>query len=303
MPQAQINIDGRPLGRGSDVNRRQEGASKGMRYLKMSGCGNDFVIIDARGRSEFALSSDQVRAISDRHAGLGCDQLILVENSERAAAAISTWNSDGSQTSACGNGSRCVAWVLLEESQSDFVEMETRSGMISARRLPDGRVSVDMGPPRLEWSDIPVSAPTDTVRMDYLFREDGGRVYAHPGGVNMGNPHAVFFVADVDDVSVESVGSGIELDPFFPERVNVGFAQVIGRDRIRLRVWERGAGLTKACGTGACAAAVAAHRAGLTGRNVTIIADGGELTIDWREDGHVILTGPVEIERVGEMAA
>lgn len=274
-----------------------------MRYLKMNGAGNDFVIFDARARGAFALTPDEARAIADREAGVGCDQIIAMEQSARGDAFMRIWNADGGEVEACGNAARCVGWLLMQETNKSAASIETVGGLLQAANAGPQRVAIDMGPPRLRWDEIPVARETDTVRMDYTARLPNRDVLSGPGGVNMGNPHAVFFVADADAIPAAIVGPQIEHDAFFPERVNVGFAQILSPNSMRLRVWERGAGLTKACGTGACAAVVAAHRAGLTGRKVSVRVDGGELEIDWREDGHVIMTGPVAMERVGEMAA
>lgn len=272
-----------------------------MRYLKMNGAGNDFVIFDGR-RQEVKLTADQVRAISDRTNGIGCDQLIVLEPSTRADAFMRIWNADGGAVQLSGNGLRCVAWVLMEESGRAEATIETVTGVLTAERAGDCTIAMDMGPPRLDWAQIPVARKTDTVAMDYAITTPDGALLEKPGGVNVGNPHAVFFVEDAEAAPASVVGPKIEHDPFFPERVNVGFAQMIAPDRMRLRVWERGAGLTKACGSGASAAVVAAHRAGLAARKVHVTVDGGELTIEWREDDHVILTGPVEVEREGEIA-
>lgn len=285
------------------VTRLYDGLEAGrMRYLKMNGAGNDFVILDLR-RQGMALTEAEVRAIADRESGLGCDQVIVIEPSKQGDAFMRIWNADGGQVGACGNAARCVGWLLLEEGGASRVGIETAAGLLSAERAGAQRIAVDMGPAHLAWNEIPVARETDTVRLDYSVRGPQGEVYSDPGGVSMGNPHAVFFVDDAEKAPASIVGPQVENDPFFPERVNVGFAQIKARDRIRLRVWERGAGLTKACGSGACAALVAAHRAGLTGRKAFIEVDGGELEVEWRDDGHVILTGPVEVERVGEMAA
>jgi diaminopimelate epimerase len=274
-----------------------------MRYLKMNGAGNDFVIFDGR-RAPLSLTGDQVRAISDRKTGIGCDQLVVLEPSTRADAFMRIWNADGGQVQLSGNGARCVAWVLMQDSGRDDARIEIVTGtVLEATRAGETSIAMDMGPPGLDWRQVPVARATDTVRMDYAVRGPDGETYSGPGGVSMGNPHAVFFVDDAEKIPAHIVGPKVEHDPFFPERVNAGFAQMIAPDRMRLRVWERGAGLTKACGTGACAAVVAANRAGLAARKVHVTVDGGELTIEWREDNHVILTGPVEIERVGEMAA
>jgi len=270
-----------------------------MRYFKMNGTGNDFVIIDARSRGSLPLSAAQARAIADRRTGVGCDQVIAIERSIRGDAFMRIWNHDGGEVSACGNATRCVAWMLMEEGGANGRRIETDAGMLYAERAGNGLITVDMGSPLLRWEEIPIARAMDTVRLDYSI--DG---FSGPGAVNMGNPHAVFFVDDVGAVPIETLGPRIEHDPLFPQRVNAGFAEVRSPDQIRLRVWERGAGLTKACGTGACAAAVAAHRQGRAGRNVEIIADGGSLQIEWRAgDDRVLMTGPVELEGTGDLPA
>ena len=268
-----------------------------MRYLKMNGCGNDFVIIDARSRGSLPLSPTQARAIADRDKGVGCDTVVALERSIRGDAFMRMWNADGGETVTCGNATRCVAWVLMEESGDTSSRIETGAGMLYAERKGPNLISVDMGSPLLRWEEIPLARPMETERMNFTA---GG--YSEPGGVNMGNPHVVFFVDDVSETPIETLGPKIENDPMFPERVNAGFAEVRAPDQIRLRVWERGAGLTKACGSGACAAVVASHRQGRTGRSVEVLADGGAIHIEWREgDDRVIMTGPIELEGDGEL--
>lgn len=271
-----------------------------MRYFKMNGCGNDFVIIDARSAGAPRLSEAQARAIADRKTGVGCDQVIAVEPSTRGDAFMRIWNANGGEVEACGNATRCVAWLLMEEQGGAASRLiETPVGVLTAQRAGPNRISVDMGAPRLSWEEIPLARAMDTTRLDY---EAGG--YTGPGAVSMGNPHVVFFVDDAVAVPIETLGPRIEHDPLFPQRVNVGFAEVRSRDQMRLRVWERGTGVTKACGTGACAALVAAHRQGRTGRRAEVVMDGGSLEIEWREsDGRVMMTGPIELERTGELPA
>jgi diaminopimelate epimerase len=270
-----------------------------MRYFKMNGCGNDFVILDARSRGVLPLSETQARAIADRKSGVGCDQVIALERSMRGDAYMRIWNADGGESDACGNAARCVAWLLMEEGGAVSRRIETPAGMLYAERAGDCVISVDMGSPMLRWEEIPLARAMATDRMDY--EVDG---LPAPGAVNMGNPHVVFFVNDVRAVPIDTLGPRIEHDPLFPQRVNVGFAEVRSPHQMRLRVWERGAGLTKACGTGACAAVVAAHRQGRTGRAVEVLVDGGSLQIEWREgDDRVLMTGPVELEGTGDLAA
>jgi diaminopimelate epimerase len=270
-----------------------------MRYFKMNGAGNDFVIIDARSRGALPLSQAQAQAIADRKTGLGCDQVIAIERSIRGDAYMRIWNANGGEVEACGNATRCVAWLLMEEGGAVSRRIETPVGMLYAERAGETRISVDMGSPLLRWEEIPLARAMDTIELD--FHPHG---YDAPGAVNMGNPHVVFFVHDVRAVPIERLGPKIEHDPLFPQRVNVGFAEVRSPQQLRLRTWERGTGLTKACGTGACAAVVAANRQGRTGRQVEVIADGGSLEIEWRAgDDRVVMSGPVELEATGELPA
>jgi diaminopimelate epimerase len=261
-------------------------------FLKMNGLGNDFVVVEAR-TTPFRPGREEARAIADRTTGVGCDQLISIEPSDKADAFMRIWNADGGEVDACGNATRCVAALLMDASGNDNAVIETEAGILRASRSGD-QISVDMGEPRLVWREIPLAREMDTVSLDF-----GVGGLTAPGAVSMGNPHVVFFTDDVDLAA--TVGPLVENDPLFPEAVNVGFAHVLSPDRIRLRVWARGAGLTKACGTGACAALVAAHRRGLTDRTATLELDGGELTIDWRADNHVIMTGPVAVEFEGTL--
>jgi diaminopimelate epimerase len=270
-------------------------------FLKMNGLGNDFAVVDAR-RQPFAPDEAQVRAIADRRGASGCDQLIAIEPSGRADAFMRIWNADGGQVDACGNASRCVGWLLMQERGTDHAVLETNAGLIDIRRAGTEQVTVDMGAPRLRWDEIPLAEEMDTRGVELQVGPIDAPLLHTPGCVSMGNPHVVFFVGDAGQAPVAEVGPMIEHHRLFPEGVNVGFAQIKAPDRIRLRVWERGAGLTKACGTGACAALVAAHRRGLTGRCATLELDGGELLIEWREaDGHVLMTGPVAVEFRGEL--
>jgi diaminopimelate epimerase len=210
------------------------------------------------------------------------------------------WNADGSMVETCGNALRCVGWLLLEATDKEEVVIDTLGGPTTARRAGDHQVTVDMGAPRLDWAEVPLAEEMDTRGIELQVGPIDAPVLHTPGAVSMGNPHVVFFTDQQDDAFVRGSGSLVEHHPLFPEGVNVGFAKVIDRNQIRLRVWERGAGLTLACGTGACAALVATARRGLTDRKATVVVDGGELTIDWDEaSGHVFMTGPVEIERTG----
>jgi diaminopimelate epimerase len=274
-------------------------------FLKMNGLGNDFVVVEARTDSPFgafAPGTAEVRAIADRDTGIGCDQLIAIEPSSRAEAFVRFWNADGGEIGACGNGSRCVGWLLMEASGRNEAVFETAAGLLHVRRAEGRVVTIDMGEPGLDWSDIPLSEPMDTRNIELQVGPIDDPVLHTPGCVSMGNPHVVFFVPDVATAPVAEVGPLIENHPLFPERTNVGFAEIAARDRIRLRVWERGVGETKACGTGACAALVAAFRRGLTERKAVLELTNGELVVEWREaDGHVLMTGPTAVEFTGTL--
>ena len=273
-------------------------------FLKMNGLGNDFVVVEARS-APFRPTPEEVRAIADRSGGIGCDQVISIEAdpASEADAFMRIWNADGGEVEACGNATRCVAWLLTEASGKAGASIRTVAGRLEGERVGEGMVRVDMGPPGLDWRDIPLAEAMDTRGIELQVGPIDDPVLHTPGCVSMGNPHVVFFTADAEAAPVVQVGSMIEHHPLFPQRTNVEFAEVQGRDRIRLRVWERGVGVTKACGTGACAALVAASRRGLTGRSATVELDGGELLIEWREsDGHVLMTGPIAVEFTGELA-
>ncbi|HZL00522.1 MAG TPA: diaminopimelate epimerase [Caulobacteraceae bacterium] len=265
-------------------------------FIKMNGLGNDFVVVEARS-APFIPSASEVRALAARDGGVGCDQVIAIEPSARADAFMRIWNCDGEEVAACGNGARCVAWLLMEAAGRDQASLETAAGVLEARRAGDKLVSIDMGEPGLGWEDIPLAEKMDTRGIELQFGPIDAPVTHTPGCVSMGNPHVVFFVADAEAAPVAEVGPMIENHPLFPQRVNVGFAQIKAAGRIRLRVWERGAGLTRACGTGACAALVAAHRRRLCARAAVVELDGGELIVQWREvDDRVLMTGPVAVE-------
>jgi diaminopimelate epimerase len=270
-------------------------------FVKMNGCGNDFVVVDATARP-FAPTPEEARAIADRATGQGCDQLIAIEPSPTADAFMRVWNADGGTVETCGNALRCVGWMLMQAGGRDRVTIDTLGGPTTATRAGEDRVTVHMGAPRLDWAQIPLAEEMDTRGIELQVGPIDAPVLHTPGAVSMGNPHVVFFVDDAEAAPVREVGPLIEHHHLFPEQVNVGFAQIKGPDRIRLRVWERGAGETEACGTGACAALVAAHRRRLTGRAATLEMNGGELFIEWREDDNrVIMTGPVAVEFTGTL--
>lgn len=261
---------------------------EGLPFRKMHGLGNDFVVLDARVRP-LELSGSQVRAIADRHTGIGFDQLLIIEPAQSDGDVFMTVrNADGGVVSSCGNGARCVAAVVMDDLDKASVNIETLAGPITARRADGGLVSVDMGPAQLDWQDIPLAMEEDTNHIDLVVG-----ALSNPVAVSMGNPHVVFFVDDVDSVDLTDLGPTVETHALFPKHTNVEVVEVIDRSHVRMRVWERGVGITQACGTGACAVGVAAARRDLTDRAVRVTLDGGDLHILWRDDGHVIMTGPV----------
>ncbi|HEX2795016.1 MAG TPA: diaminopimelate epimerase [Croceicoccus sp.] len=267
-------------------------------FTKMHGLGNDFVVLDGRAQALPPLTGMAVAALADRHTGIGCDQLIVIEPSAVADWRMRIFNADGGEVEACGNATRAVGLLIGGE-----VALETLGGTIVARPDPRG-VAVDMGVPRFDWDAIPLAYPVDTLAMPVGYPvtlADGGElVLENPVAVNVGNPHAVFFVPDTHAVPLGEIGPVIEHDPLFPERVNVNVATITARDAIALRVWERGAGLTRACGTGACATAIAAMRRGLVDREVTVTLPGGPLVIAWTGDDRMIMTGPATVSFTGE---
>ena len=255
----------------------------------MHGLGNDFVVLDGRERA-IALDSATARALADRRTGVGCDQVILIGRSALADVSMRIWNADGSEVAACGNASRCIP-VLLERDCS----IETGAGLLHAT-LEEGGAVVDMGRPTFDWQSIPLAYAMDTAGLPTAWD-----ALERPMAVNVGNPHLIFFVDDVDAVPLDELGPRIEADPLFPERINVNIAQIIDRHRIRARTWERGAGLTRACGTGACATAVAAIMAGRTERPVQVELPGGTLTIGWTPGGTITMAGPATHVFSGEI--
>jgi diaminopimelate epimerase len=269
-------------------------------FRKMNGLGNDFVVLDAR-KHPLALKAAQIAAIADRSRGIGCDQVIALEPSDFADVFMRIWNADGGEVGACGNAARCVAALLVAERGLPHVSIETESGMLAATVAKDGRVTIDMGVPRFTWNEIPLSQPFDDTRsIDLPSIGDAG--LSKPSVVNVGNPHCIFFVDDVEAHDLVRFGPLLEHHPLFPERANISLAQVTGPNALRLRTWERGAGLTRACGTAACAAAVAAVRRGLTGREVRVTLRGGDLVIGWREgDDHILMTGPFALDYQGTL--
>jgi diaminopimelate epimerase len=266
-------------------------------FRKMHGLGNDFVVLDARAQP-LPITPARAAAIADRRFGVGCDQFIVMEPPPAGADVfMRIRNPDGSEAGACGNATRCIASLVAEERQADRVVVRTIAGDLPVERLPGGLWRADMGPARLRWTDVPLARKADTLHLPLSL----GPV-ADPAACSMGNPHATFFVDDLDAIDVATLGPALERDPIFPDRANIGFAQVLSPDRIRLVMWERGAGMTLACGSGACATIVNAARRGLTGRRATIAMPGGALLMEWREtDGHVLMTGPVATAFTGAL--
>jgi diaminopimelate epimerase len=265
--------------------------------LKMNGLGNEIVVLDLRGSSH-KVTAAEARAVG-RASGLHYDQMMVLHDARTPGteAFVLIYNIDGSEAGACGNGTRCVAWALSQHSDASQFSVETRAGLLACEKLGPLSFSVDMGRPGLGWSEVPISleisdtthVPLDTANLKAGLPSDFT-------GVSMGNPHAVFFVNDVEAHELARTGPRLEVNPMFPEKANVSLAHVTSPSALTLKVWERGAGLTRACGSGACAAAVAAHRRELTGRNVAVRLPGGVLDIQWRDDDRVIMTGPVEFE-------
>ncbi|KQT19097.1 diaminopimelate epimerase [Methylobacterium sp. Leaf399] len=274
------------------------------RFLKMHGAGNRIVVLDLRG-SGHRVTAAEAQAIA-RHPRSGFDQLMVIHDavSPGTDAFLRIYNTDGSESGACGNGTRCVAFAMLDDpamarpAESGRLTLETIAGLVSVNRMADRSFTVDMGRPRLRWDEIPLAEPfPDTRRIELQIGPIDDPVLHSPGAVNMGNPHAVFFVhRDPAGYDLGRIGPMLENHPIFPERANISLAEVTGPESIRLRVWERGAGLTLACGTAACAAVVAASRLRMIGRQATVSLPGGDLVIEWRADDHVLMTGPVALE-------
>ncbi len=275
-----------------------------MKFLIMNGAGNRFAVFDARERPKFELTSERVQALakpgSSTMGPKGADQVIVMRapKAQGADVFMEIWNQKGGEVDACGNATRCIAWLVLRESQKDEVIIETKAGLLKCRSAGERQIAVDMGPPRLEWDQVPLKEAMHTHHIDVKVGPIDNPVLSNPGAVSMGNPHCVFFVEDFERARPDKVGPMIEFHPLFPEQANVGFARIDAPDKMRLKVWERGVGMTLACGTGACAAVVAAVRQKRTDRKVKVEVDGGTLLIEWREDNdHVIMTGPVELEQ------
>ena len=279
-----------------------------MRFLIMNGAGNRFAVFDARGDTGFRLSEEKVKAICKPGSSVmgekGADQLIIIREPKTsgADAFMEIWNQKGFEVDACGNATRCIGWLYMRDAKVDSMVLETNAGLLLCAAAGENQVAVDMGTPKLEWDQIPLKELMHTHHVDVKLGPIDNPILHNPGAVSMGNPHCVFFVEDFERAKPDKVGPMIEFHPLFPEQVNVGFAKIKAKDKIRLKVWERGVGMTLACGTGACAAVVAAVRQKRTDRKVEVEVDGGTLFIEWREgDDHVIMTGPVELESEGSI--
>ena len=264
----------------------------------MHGLGNVFVVIDGR-ENGFVATPDFLLAVSNRKRGVGCDQFVILRRpvSPQADVYLEMYNADASPLRACGNATRCIAQNMFVELGRKNCVIETVAGVLSAWEDQTGLIAVDFGEPRLAWRDIPLARDVDTLRMPVA-----NGVLSEPCCVSVGNPHAVFFVEDVAAIDLAALGAPLEHDPIFPDRCNIEIAQILAPDRIRMRVWERGTGITEACGSGACATLVAAVRRGLSARRATIVLDGGELVIEWREDGHVIMIGAASLSFSGVLS-
>lgn len=302
-PPLAIAPDIRHIGRHPHLPRIS--AVSGTPYLKMNGLGNDFVVVDARDSGQ-RFSPDMIRRIADRENGIGADQFIVLERPRAPAANVfmRIYNADGGEIDACGNASRCIAALVAEELGQSAVTLETNAGLLGAD-VHGETVSVDMGRPRFDWDQIPLAEEfADTTGIELQIGPIDDPVVHTPSVVNVGNPHAVFWVKDdPENYDLGRFGPLLENHPIFPDRANISLAQVLSSDRIKVRVWERGAGLTLACGTAACAVAVTAARKKLTGRSVTVDLPGGPLSITWREgDGHIIMTGPWTLDGDGTLS-
>lgn len=278
-------------------------------FLKMNGLGNDFVVIDARQLTHkgapFKMTPTLAAAIGNREHGIGCDQLIVILPATHGGAAfMGIWNTDGSRAEACGNATRCVGDLLLQETQDDAVMIETIAGDLIAAAAPGAMITVDMGEPRLEWDQIPLAEEIhDTRGIELQIGPIDAPILHTPAVVNVGNPHAIFFVDDIEDYNLEQVGPLLENHPMFPERANISLAQILAPDHIRLKVWERGVGLTLACGTAACATIVAAVRKNLSDRQARVSLPGGDLYMAWNEDdNHIYMTGPTSLDYEGSIS-
>ncbi len=265
-------------------------------FIKMHGLGNDFVVIDST-KNQYTLNKSSIQLISDRRFGVGCDQVIEMKPSAKEDIYMKIYNSDGTEAEACGNAARCVAGLLFASNQKKEVSIETVAGVLKAESEEDGLIKVDMGKPSFFWKDIPLSSDISHISFEELSLINGL-------AVNMGNPHIVFFVKDINEVDINKVGPLVENSSYFPEKVNVELCQIINKSKVKVTVWERGAGKTLACGTGACAALVAAYKNNLTNPTAEIVLNGGSLNITWNVNSneHVIMSGPIAVSFLGDFS-
>lgn len=271
-------------------------------FRKMNGLGNDFVVLDARARA-ISLDETRARAIADRKTGIGCDQVIVLEPSRIADVRMRIWNNEGFEVESCGNASRCIADLVFDEKKVTRATIDTLGGLLVAEKGGDKLVTVDNGAPRFDWQDIPLSeAFYDTRHIELQVGPIDAPLIHSPSVVNVGNPHCIFWVKDLDVADLAKVGPMLEFHPLFPERANISLARVDGRDHLTLRVWERGAGLTLACGTAACAAMAAGFRIKVIDAKCRVSLPGGDLLMERRgSDGHILMTGPVSYDFEGEL--
>lgn len=266
-------------------------------FLKMHGTGNDFVIFDGRTQT-VTLSAEQIKSIAERRTGVGCDQVIVMENPPVAGVSdvwMRIFNADGGEVSSCGNATRCVAWIVMQETGKQHILLETKAGKLACDRVEEYQIRVDMGEPKFEWQQIPLSEPRDTLHLGISLGD-----LSDPVAVSMGNPHAVFLAGDVERLRIRDIGPALEHYPLFPERANISFAQPVGGDKVKLRVWERGVGETLSCGTAACATLVALNRRKLLDDKGSIMLPGGTLDIEWNKTtNHVWMTGAVAVSFSG----
>jgi diaminopimelate epimerase len=271
-------------------------------FRKMNGLGNDFVVLDARNRA-MAIDETKARAIADRKTGIGCDQLIVLEPSRKADVRMQIWNNEGFEVESCGNASRCIGDMLFNELHKDRATIDTKGGFLVAEKAGNGLVRIDNGAPRFDWNDIPLSEKFhDTRHIELQVGPIDAPLIHSPSVVNVGNPHCIFWVKDLDVIDLGKVGPMLEHHPLFPERCNITLARVDAKDHVTIRVWERGAGLTKACGTAACAVMAAGFRIKVLGPKATVSLPGGDLFMERRDsDGHILMTGPVSYDFEGEL--
>lgn len=278
--------------------------SSGIPFRKMNGLGNDFIVIDRRERS-FVMDEEKARALADRERGIGCDQLIVLDKSDIADVRMRIWNNGGGEVESCGNASRCIADLLFAEKGEDSATIDTKGGFLVAHKAGERLVTVDMGVPKFGWQDIPLSEPfADTRHIELQVGPIDAPLIHSPSVVNVGNPHCIFWVKDLEVVDLAKVGPMLEHHLLFPERANISLARIVSKDHVFLKVWERGVGLTRACGTAACATMAAGFRNGMINRRCKITLPGGDLFMEWREsDDHILMTGAVSYDFEGTIPA